>query len=350
MTTHEYSNSSSNSFKAPFLRIDHAVINAHYALDRLAKSVENLGFALTGKSVHSLGSENRLAVFGHSYLELIGLPRDAAKIREEILRSPVGLDGLVFGCGCGGEGKSKGKGKAGNKSENAAKTKEVKEIKEVKEAKEIKESWEAAGFLTTPVQEFSRDVVVEDEQLGGGKEEGGGEGEGKGKGEGDMEGEKTPKRTTQKASFATVRLLPGQISAGRIYACEQRTPELVYQKAWQTHPNTAEEISGLTIVSDDPERLRAQFERLVRPAPTFKLEILGHEEWKARFEALAAYGPDRPEFFGCLRIYVRSLDIAEAFILRSGAPFRKNQDAGSIIAALPDFRCLIEFSQKKKPI
>ena len=345
MTMHESVNSlqslkSLEFHRAPFLRIDHAVINAHYALDRLAKSVENLGFALTGKSVHSLGSENRLAVFGHSYLELIGLPRDAAKIREEILRSPVGLDGLVFGCGGIGEGEGENEAENASKMKDVIDLKDVKEVKEVKDVKEVKESWEAAGFLTTPVQEFSRDVVVEDENLGGGKEEGEGEGEG-----GTAE---ITRRTTKKASFATVRLLPGQISAGRIYACEQRTPELVYQKAWQTHPNTAEEISGLTIVSDDPERLRAQFERLARHALEFNLEILSHEEWKTRFGELSGYGPERPEFFGCLRIDVRSLEIAETFILRSGAPIRKNQDARSIIAALPDFHCLIEFSQTNR--
>jgi hypothetical protein len=75
---------------------DHLVINVKYAMARYEQIFQELGFALTPRSVHSLGSVNRLAVFADGYLELIGLPADATTLRKDILESYTGLDGLVF--------------------------------------------------------------------------------------------------------------------------------------------------------------------------------------------------------------------------------------------------------------
>jgi hypothetical protein len=43
-----------------------------------------------------MGSVNHLMVFQDDYLELIGLPTDGGKLREEVLSNPAGIDGLVF--------------------------------------------------------------------------------------------------------------------------------------------------------------------------------------------------------------------------------------------------------------
>jgi hypothetical protein len=75
---------------------DHLVINVKYAMSRHEQIFQALGFTLTPRSVHSLGSVNRLAVFAEGYLELIGLPPDAAAPRKEVLESYTGIDGLVF--------------------------------------------------------------------------------------------------------------------------------------------------------------------------------------------------------------------------------------------------------------
>ena len=55
-----------------------------------------LGFTLTPRGYHSLGSINHLMVFDSDYLELIGLPEGGENQRPELLASPVGIDGLVF--------------------------------------------------------------------------------------------------------------------------------------------------------------------------------------------------------------------------------------------------------------
>lgn len=78
------------------LKLDHLVINTHFDLDAAQLQFEQLGFTLTPRGYHTLGSINHAVVFGGHYLELIGLPADGKTIREEIVSSPLGADGLVF--------------------------------------------------------------------------------------------------------------------------------------------------------------------------------------------------------------------------------------------------------------
>jgi len=76
--------------------LDHLVINVLFDLDRAAATMSQLGFTLTPRGYHSLGSINHLMVFEGHYLELIGLPSAAEILRKDVLESPRGLNGLVF--------------------------------------------------------------------------------------------------------------------------------------------------------------------------------------------------------------------------------------------------------------
>jgi hypothetical protein len=76
--------------------LDHIVINTLFDMDRAAHLMSRLGFTLTPRGYHSLGSINHLIMFEHDYLELIGLPSGTDVLRKEVLESPRGLDGLVF--------------------------------------------------------------------------------------------------------------------------------------------------------------------------------------------------------------------------------------------------------------
>src|ERR1700760_1828059 len=76
--------------------LDHAVINVLFDMDRAAAVMSQLGFTLTPRGFHSLGSINHLMVFENHYLELIGLPSGTDILRKDVLESPRGLDGLVF--------------------------------------------------------------------------------------------------------------------------------------------------------------------------------------------------------------------------------------------------------------
>jgi hypothetical protein len=79
----------------PIPTLDHVVVNARDRIDDAADTYRRLGFTLTPRGYHTLGSTNHLAMFGTDYLELIAAkPGDDS--RPEIMASPLGLDALVF--------------------------------------------------------------------------------------------------------------------------------------------------------------------------------------------------------------------------------------------------------------
>jgi hypothetical protein len=109
------------------LPLDHLVINTHFEMNAAYSIFEQLGFTLTPRGRHSLGSINHLTVFEDDYIELLGLPSDGGPLREEVLSSPVGIDGLVF---------------------------------TTSDAAQTHHALQAAGFAVRPVQAFSRPVEL----------------------------------------------------------------------------------------------------------------------------------------------------------------------------------------------
>jgi Glyoxalase-like domain len=80
----------------PVPTLDHVVVNVRDRIDEGADTYRRLGFTLTPRGYHTLGSMNHLAMFGTEYLELIAAPPGDTR-RREILTSPEGLNGLVWG-------------------------------------------------------------------------------------------------------------------------------------------------------------------------------------------------------------------------------------------------------------
>lgn len=80
---------------APIPTLDHVVINVRDQLDTAEALYRRLGFHLTPRGHHTLGSMNNLAIFGTDYLELIAVPPGKTD-RNDILGFPQGLNGLVF--------------------------------------------------------------------------------------------------------------------------------------------------------------------------------------------------------------------------------------------------------------
>ena len=74
--------------------IDHVIVNARDALDDAATTWTRLGFQLTPRGHHTLGSSNHLAILGTDYIELLGVQPGAT--RTDVLDWPAGLNGLVF--------------------------------------------------------------------------------------------------------------------------------------------------------------------------------------------------------------------------------------------------------------
>jgi hypothetical protein len=75
--------------------LDHVVVDARDRIDEAAQAYQALGFRLTPRGHHTLGSSNNLAVFGSNYLELLGFGQNGG-MRPELAPFPTGLNGLVF--------------------------------------------------------------------------------------------------------------------------------------------------------------------------------------------------------------------------------------------------------------
>jgi hypothetical protein len=76
--------------------LDHAVVNVMGKLDEAAAQYARLGFQLTERGHHTLGSSNNLAIFGTNYLELLGYLPGRETMRADLWAHPAGLTGLVF--------------------------------------------------------------------------------------------------------------------------------------------------------------------------------------------------------------------------------------------------------------
>ena len=68
--------------------VDHVVINVADQLDEASALFRRLGFQLSERGHHSLGSSNHLAIFGENYLELLGYEPQRGNRREDLWLSP----------------------------------------------------------------------------------------------------------------------------------------------------------------------------------------------------------------------------------------------------------------------
>ncbi|WP_416052850.1 VOC family protein [Cupriavidus basilensis] len=179
--------------------LDHVVVNVHEGLDDAASRYRRLGFQLTPRGHHSLGSSNHLAIFDTDYLELLGFEAGKATTgRADLLAEPAGLTGLVF--------------------KSADSTGLHREI--------LARGLEVEG----PPREFTRPV-----ELPG---------------------------ATGEARFRTVRLAAHLVPNGRLYFCHHFTPELVWRGHWQVHPNGVTGVAQYVIAAADPARTIGLLSRL----------------------------------------------------------------------------------------
>ncbi|GGB11024.1 VOC family protein [Allosediminivita pacifica] len=81
------------------MNFDHAVVNVLGEMDSVAESYRRLGFQLTPRGHHTLGSINHLAVFGETYVELLGYAEGEREKRAELWEHPPGLTGIAFRAG-----------------------------------------------------------------------------------------------------------------------------------------------------------------------------------------------------------------------------------------------------------
>ena len=76
--------------------LDHVVINVQTRLDAGVAAYRNLGFSLTERGHHTLGTSNHLALFQHDYVELLGVEAGRPAPAWDIVASAVGIQALAF--------------------------------------------------------------------------------------------------------------------------------------------------------------------------------------------------------------------------------------------------------------
>lgn len=171
-------------------QIDHVVVTVSDQLNKANFQYQKLGFTITPRGHHSLGTSNNLAIFSTTYLELLGFePQNANKV-DKSWRFANGLTGLVF------------------------KTSNADELYQQLINNGIKVEGEEP-------RSFYRPVELND-------------------------------GTLADACFKTVRLDPTYTPNGQIFFCDQLTPELVWRKEWQNHPNGVININQVIIEAQNP--------------------------------------------------------------------------------------------------
>ena len=221
--------------------LDHIVVHVgRGGMDAAAAASEALGFTLTDRGYHSMGSINHLAMFQQDYLELLGVPAGDTSSRPELQGAPLGLNGLVF------------------KTDDADGT---------------YRHLQAIGMAGEPPKAYTRPVKMQN-------------------------------GTTRDARFRTVTVRPDVFAAGRVYFCEHNTPELVWRPdlpELQQHPNGARGICEIVIVSEAPVEEVANFAMLL-DAPVspegnavevagFRVAVVTWAEYSDRFGELALPRP-----------------------------------------------------------
>jgi len=169
--------------------VDHAVFAVH-DLDAAHETFERMGFTLTPRGHHTLGSQNHCIVFGDDYLELLWLPPDL-KTRPfiaDFLQRGEGLAALALKTG---------------------------------DADAAHAELHAAGLEPTAPMDFSRPVHI----AGGNRD----------------------------ARFRTLDIGARHVPCGRLFLCQHQTPELVWRPEWQRHQNGATAIGAVAVVAPDIE-------------------------------------------------------------------------------------------------
>lgn len=165
--------------------IDHAVFAVH-DLDAAGDTFERMGFALTPRGHHTLGSQNHCIMFGDDYLELLWLP-------PGLTTRPFIADFLAHG---------EGLAALALKTANAAAA--FTEL-------------QTAGLEPTEPIDFSRPVSISNSACD--------------------------------AKFRTLDVGKKHVPCGRLFLCQHQTPDLVWRPEWQQHAVGAKAIAAVAVVA-----------------------------------------------------------------------------------------------------
>ena len=178
--------------------IDHVVITVR-DLDSAQDTFRRMGFTLTPRGHHTLGSENHCVMFGQDYFELLMVPQrlPGREYYYDFARIGDGLAAVAL------------------KTDNA---------------RGAYGELSAAALAPSEPVDFSRPVSL-------------------------PEG-------TKNASFRIAQLRLEQTPGGQVFLCQHFTRDVVWRPEYQTHANKATGLAALAILSNDVAATAAAYERL----------------------------------------------------------------------------------------
>ena len=270
-------------------------------LDQAAADFERLGFTLTPRGRHTMGSENHCAMFAGDYFELLAVPADHPVTRyySDFLVHGDGLAALAL----------KTDDAAGFHAELAT-----------------------SGINAAPPVDFSRPVVL-------------------------PEG-------VRDAAFRITQLDIGETPGGRIFACQHFTREVVWRPEYEHHANGASGLHGICVLSD-PQHFaatRRAYERLFdRTAEgsgeggrnwrvatgNTPIEVLTPAGFAERYAGLAAAARALP-FFAALNFRVRSLAQTRSVFDRAGVEFGALADGSIAVSASLTHGLVVVFTEPQE--
>ncbi len=284
------------------MQLDHAVVNTQYALDRAQTAFEALGFHLTDRGYHSLGSINHLMMFATDYLELIGLPETPSQAgrprptRAGVSDAPLGINGLVF------------------KTNSADAT--YKHLQKI-------------GMAGDPPKSFTRPVALAGDQQ------------------------------AREASFRTVHVRPDCFPAGRVYFCEHHTPDLVWRSEWQHHTNKSHSIAAIVLVASEAQQQANAFATLLQESVQsasddehliacdgFTINVITPSVYERQYGPVTQESAREGPFFGALKIRTADQTAVQGAASQLGYPLHietAGSAAGRTLVLQPAFNTVLEF-------
>jgi hypothetical protein len=168
-------------------------------LDSAQDTFRRMGFTLTSRGHHTLGSQNHCVMFGRDYFELLMVPQrlPGREYYYDFARVGDGLAAVAL------------------KTDNA---------------RGAYGELTAAALAPSEPVDFSRPVEL-------------------------AEG-------TKSASFRITQLGLEQTPGGQVFLCQHFTPDVVWRADCQVHANTATGLAALAILSNDVPATAAAYERL----------------------------------------------------------------------------------------
>jgi hypothetical protein len=251
--------------------IDHVVLNVRDRMEEAIGRFRRLGFQLTPRGYHTLGSINHLMVFGPDYLEVLGYEIGKPPPRTTLVVDPIG----PVACAVGSS-----------------------------DSRAIYQELHAKGVAVRAPMDFSRPVELD----GGRKED---------------------------ATFCVTGLEPGAVEGTRLTFCQHFTRHLVWRPEWQRHSNGTTRMLGAVAAVRDPVAAAAGYAKIlgndvIRVGAQEASVVLGHftlelvtaAALRRRFGDFAPDGNGRDAYLAGLKLQTASMNEAKAIFQDNGIACR----------------------------